>query len=331
MKRRNFINTTALGGLGLSFSSFAPYIESKVRKEIRGTFSTSKNQIYIYTKAKIKPTRIFHITDTHLSLDDQRGDQYKEFSKRMAAAYKSNNHFQTDKKYSTKESFDKTLKLAKEQDADFLALTGDIFSFPSEAAVDWALQKLKETKIPFAYVAGNHDWHYEGMKGSSQKLRETWTEKHLKPMYQGNNPLFAAYDFNGVRFVCIDNSTYEILPEQLDFFKTQVKSNVPMLLLLHIPLYMQGRSMGYGCANPNWGKKADKNFKIEQREKWRQGGHTKTTMKFYDEVFEASNLLSILAGHTHRPALDVKNGIPQIVSGHNATGYYSEVNINTIE
>ena len=43
-------------------------------------------------------------------------------------------------------------------------------------------------------------------------------------------------------FVCIDNSTYEILPEQLDFFTAQAKSEFPLILLMHIPLYMPGTS-----------------------------------------------------------------------------------------
>jgi len=325
MNRRNFINTSVLSGLGLTFTSFGN-VEKK-KKKIRGTFSMNKNTVSIYTNAKIKPTRIFHISDTHLSIDDKRGDKYQECSKRMAGAYKQNEHFQNKNKITTKEGFEQTLQIANEQEVDFLALTGDIFSFPSEAAVEWTLQKLDETGIPFAYVAGNHDWHYEGMEGSSETLRNIWTEKHLKPMYQGNNPLFAKYDINGIRFVSIDNSTYEILPEQISFFKSQVASERPFVLLMHIPLYMPGRTMGYGCANPNWGEETDKNFKVERREKWRLGGHTKTTFDFYNEVFNAPNLLTVLAGHTHRPAIDIKNGIPQIVSGHNASGYFTDINI----
>lgn len=330
MNRRNFLNTAAIAGLGLTFNSFNTDTQRKRTKNIRGTFSTDKNRISIYTNAAVKPTRIFHITDTHLSMDDERGVKYQEFSKRMAGAYKSNSHFQTGLENSTKENFAQTLKLAKEQEVDFLALTGDLFSFPSEAAIEWALQKLTDTGIPFAYIAGNHDWHYEGMKGSSQQLRETWIENHLKPMYQGNNPLYAAYDFNGVRFICIDNSTYEILPEQLNYFKDQVKSETPIILLLHIPLFMPGRSILFGCANPNWGEKSDKGFKVERRESWRKGGHTKVTMDFYNEVFNAPNLLSVFAGHTHQPTLDIKNGIPQIVSAHNATGYYSDIQIKNM-
>lgn len=331
MKRRNFLTTAGLSTSALLFGACTPITKRKVVKDIRGTFSSLKNEISIYTKATIKPTRIFHITDTHLAIDDERGMQYQDFSKRMANAFKSNSHFQNKKKCTAKESFEWTLQKAKEKNADFLALTGDIFSFPALASVEWVLSKLKETGIPFAYIAGNHDWHYEGMKGTADTLRNTWIEKSLKPMYQGNNPLFAAYDFNGIRFVCIDNSTYEILPEQLEFFKEEVNTGIPLVLLVHIPLYMPGRNILYGCANPDWGEKTDKNYHVERREKWPKEGHTQTTFDFYNEVFKATNILSILAGHTHRNALDVKEGIPQIVSGHNATGYYSEINIRTLQ
>lgn len=325
MKRRSFIGTTIISGLGLPLISFGEKNQSQIIPVIRDVFSLDKNTARIYTKVEIKPTRIFQITDTHLALEDEREIPFKKYSQRMGNAYKINKHFETGEDITCVQSFEQTLQRAKEQKADFLALTGDIFSYPSEAAIDWVSQKLKETNIPFGYVAGNHDWHYEGMPGSSSQLRKTWANERLKHMYQGNNYLCAVYDVNGTKMVFIDNSTYEIEPEQLDFFRQQIKSGSPLILFIHIPLYMPGRSMGYGCANPQWGEQTDKNFEIEQREKWRKGGHTQTTFSFYNEVFNAQNLLAIFAGHTHRPALDIKNNIPQVVSGHNATGYFTEI------
>lgn len=316
--------------MGFTLSSFDSKSERKEKKIFRETFSQTNNQVSIFTKARLTPSRIFHITDTHLSMDDERGEKYQNFSKRMAGAYKSNSHFQTGEPYTSKESFTQTLQTAIEYNADFLTLTGDIFSFPSQAAVEWAFQKLDDCGIPFAYVAGNHDWHYEGMQGSLAQLRETWANKHLHTMYQGNNPFYASYDFHGIRFVCIDNSTYEILPEQLAFFKKQAELDIPIILLMHIPLYMPGRPIGYGCAHPEWGAESDRGYEAEGRERWRLGGHTEVTFDFYDQVFSAPNLLTVLAGHTHDPALDVKNGIPQIVSGHNATGYYTEIRIDAV-
>ncbi len=329
MKRRNFINATSISGIGLGLSSFGVAVDRKEIKSARGTFSLGSNKVSIYSTADVTPFRIFHIADTHLSMDDHRGEPFLEYSDRMGRAYKSNIHYQTGEKLSAEQSFEQTLALAKEQAVDFLALTGDIFNFPSEAAIEWAYQKLMDTGIPFAYIAGNHDWHYEGMKGSSVELRNTWI-KRLKIMYQGNQALYAGYDFNGMRFVCIDNSTYEILPEQLEFFKTQVKSNVPFLLLMHIPLYMPGRPMGYGCGSPDWGAKTDTGYEVERRERWKESGHTKVTMEFYDEVFRAPNLLGILAGHTHRLTLDVKNDIPQLVSPYNASGSFLDIRMESV-
>ena len=327
MKRRSFIGAAAISGLGLPFFSFSEKEQAQSEMEIRNVFSLTKNNGVIYTNAKISTTRIFHITDTHLAIDDERGIPFKKYSQRMGNAYKINKHFESGEDITCAQSFEQTLQRAKEQKADFLALTGDIFSFPSEAAIEWASQKLNDSGIPYGYIAGNHDWHYEGMTGSSAQLRETWANKRLKPLYQGNNPLNASYELNGTNLVFIDNSIYEILPEQLDYFRQQKNSGKPMLLFMHIPLFMPGRPMGYGCANPEWGENTDKNYEIERREKWRKGGHTSTTFDFYDEVFNASNLLAVVTGHTHRPALDIKNNIPQIVSGHNATAYFTEFNI----
>lgn len=330
MNRRNFIGASALAGLGLTLNAPASNDRQEELKNFRGTFSANDNQMAIYTRAPVQPAKILHITDTHLSMDDDRGAPYREFSARMAAAYNSNVHFQTGERHSAEKSFELTLETAQKEKVDFIALTGDIFSFPSEAAVEWVRQQLEETKIPYAYVAGNHDWHFEGMSGSAQEIRETWTEKCLTPMYQGNHPLYAAYDLNGIRLVCIDNSTYEILPEQWAFFKEQTNTDLPLLLLIHIPLYMPGRSMGYGCGHPQWGEKTDRNYKIERREKWRKEGHTNITMDFCRDVFDAPNLLAVLAGHTHRQSLDIKNGIPQIVSRENACAYYAKLNIETL-
>ena len=118
-----------------------------------------------------------------------------------------------------------------------MALVGDIVSFPSEAAIDWVMSQLTRQQVPYIYVAGNHDWHYEGMEGSLQQLRATWIERRLKPLYQGQNPLMSSHDVRGVRFLAVDNSNYEILPEQLDFFRTQVATGMPLVLFVHIPLF----------------------------------------------------------------------------------------------
>lgn len=107
-------------------------------------------------------------------------------------------------------------------------MLGDIFSYPSEYAIEWADSILRDARLNYVYVAGNHDWHYEGMPGSSEDLRKTWIDKRLLPLYQGHNPLYYAVDVKGVRVLVIDNSTYEISAEQLAFFKEQARTGLPL-------------------------------------------------------------------------------------------------------
>ena len=249
----------------------------------------------------------------------------------MAKAYNQTTHFQTRAETNPEEAFEQTLAFAKEENADLITLVGDIFSFPSEAAIEWVQSRLEETAIPYIYVAGNHDWHYEGMEGSLETLRDTWIEKRLLPLYQGNNPLMAAYDVKGIRFLAIDNSTYQINDEQLAFFQEHVSSGMPLVLLVHIPMYAPGKKISFGCGNPNWGAATDRGFEVERRPKWPESGHTQTTLNFHKEVFGAPNLLGIFAGHIHRNSIEMIKGKPQIVSDDNASGGYLDLNFLPME
>jgi hypothetical protein len=292
-----------------------------------GSFAIDGNRVRFFHPGIREKFNITMLADTHLFMDDARGEPYRQFSDRMSKAYNHTKHFQTGEATDPEKSFVQTLSIAAEQNAAFIALVGDIFSFPSAAALDWVQAKLKATGLPYTYTAGNHDWHYEGMEGSLAELRATWIDKGLKPMYQQNNPMMSAVEVHGTCFITIDNSTYEIQPEQLAFYQNKISTGKPTILLLHIPLYAPGRSVGFGCGHPDWGAATDQNYSLERRQRWPVSGHTKTTMDFHTAVFNAKNLMGILAGHIHRPSLDVINGIPQIVTDANAVGAYLVVEL----
>jgi hypothetical protein len=183
-------------------------------------------------------------------MDDERGEPYQQYSARMARAYNQTRHFRTGELTNPEEAFQEVLKMAVEKEADLFAMTGDIFSFPSEAAIEWLKGKVEESGLKYLFVSGNHDWHYEGMEGSIHHLRETWINKRLTDLYQGKDPMMAAYDIKGITVLAIDNATYEIMPGQLNFFKDHVSSAKPLMLMMHIPMYAPGRSTGYGCGHP---------------------------------------------------------------------------------
>ncbi|MBQ9874013.1 MAG: metallophosphoesterase [Thermoguttaceae bacterium] len=272
-------------------------------------------RLRFYSKAISEPVKILQISDSHLYLDDERGEEYREFSGRMAKAYNSTKNFQTGESTNPIEMFKAIADEAPSQKPDAIVLTGDIVSFPTAAGVDYVLEQLEKTGIPFYYVAGNHDWHFEGMLGSERELRDEWIEKRLKPLYpQGVDPLAYSVDVKGIKLLLVDDSIYEILPKQLDFVREELASGAPSAIFMHIPLYAPGRSVGFGVGHPKWNADSDGNYKIERRPQWPKEGHTETTYAFRNELLEAPNLLGAFTGHIHSHSLDICSGKPLSVA-----------------
>jgi len=260
------------------------------------------------------PVRILLAGDLHLSLADTRDDEFKDNYSRM-------HRFQ--KKQA--EAFERIVGAAKKEDFDLLLLAGDLISFPTLANIEFIMNTLGKCEIPWLFTAGNHDWHFEGLPGTEIELRNQWTQTRLLPLHQGGNPLMAALDINGLRIIAIDNSVYEILPGQLEFFREQIAGNRPAVLMVHVPMYVPGRNIFFGCGHPDWNAAHDPYWQIERRPQWPAGGHSVTTMAFHKEVFEAENLLGILAGHTHQYTTDVFHGKIQLVTGNAGNGDWTNI------
>jgi DNA repair exonuclease SbcCD nuclease subunit len=180
--------------------------------------------------------KFMQITDAHISINVDQETNMMKYAERMHKAYTgSRRHFSQDTSKSTFEFLDDVLQKAKKEHVELLLLTGDIVNFPSAASVEYVCDRLKKTGIPWLYIAGNHDWHYEGLEGTLDVLRTTWIEKSLLPLYQGRNPLFYSEVIKGLNFAGIDNSTGKVSEEQINFLRTQLKRKEPIILLSHIP------------------------------------------------------------------------------------------------
>lgn len=320
---------TSLGTAGAS-SVFASSWNLTSEKKYKGYVTSDESVVNFYSEAVQRDARVLIVADTHLFIDDERGVPFAEYSGRMSKAYNTTLHFESGEVTNPTRCFAETLERGKSTGVDLVVLLGDIFSWPSEAAIEWAQSQLTSSGLPFIYVAGNHDWHYEGMPGPSHDLRSTWINKRLLPMYQKQNPLMDFYDVHGIRFVTIDNSTYEITDAQLRFFEDMVRSGKPLVVLAHIPMFAPGRSVSFGCGHPDWGASSDRVFEIERRPRWRESGHTRTTTQFYKSLVNANNVLGIFSGHIHKPSIDFINGIPQFVADDNASGGYLEINLRQL-
>ena len=288
------------------------------------TIVSNREQVRIYSSAVEDTLRLFVVADTHLWLSDEREEPFREYSKRMAAAYNVTSHFRTGAKTSPEEAFRQTIALAKQRGADAVALVGDILSYPTERGVEFVQEVMREYGMPYYYTPGNHDWHYEGMSGTSQELRREWRNRRLKPLFQGNDPDAYGVTLKGVRLLFIDSSNYVIEPEQLKFVQREARGKQPFILFQHIPMYAPSRSVGYGIGHPDWGAKADGGYKIERRRQWAES-HTKLDYDFYDTVVGAPNLLATFAGHVHTYGCDIIDGRPHFTVGANFSAAYYEV------
>ena len=180
--------------------------------------------------------KIMQITDTHISIEDENESDLMKYGERMHKAYMNpRKHYSKDTSETTFQFFDDLLLKAKNENVELILLTGVIVNFPSAVSVQYVFDRLIKTGIPWLYIAGNHDWHYEGMDGRPDSLRITWIEKNLTPLYNGHNPLFYSEIINGINFVGIDNSTYKVNIEQVQFIEEQFSRNEPIILISHIP------------------------------------------------------------------------------------------------
>ena len=324
--RRNVFKFGAASAAAMALSR----AQADVKPPEAGVSFASVKESLRFTMPSYKDAcRFMVVGDSHLTIDDARGEPFKEYSGRMSKPYRSALHFRTGRPIASPDGFEYALAEAQKMKVDFLALVGDIVSFPSEAGVEYVRKRLDASGLNWMYISGNHDWHYEGLPGTEMALRAEWTKKRLAPLYQGADPMMASRVVKGIRFVFIDNSLYEILPEQLAFWKQEAAKGEPVALMMHIPLDMPGYGpREAGCAHPEWGAKVDPHWKIARRPQWPESGHTQTTFAFREAVFSTPNLLGVLVGHDHRHMFAFDRGHVQCVTAANADGSFFDVRVN---
>ena len=312
VNRRDFLFRALLAGVGAgAVASLTGCRGSAVRRPV---VSSAGSRFTFVSSLVREPVRFFLVGDTHMTVNDDRGNDFLEYTRRMGGELRESR--------GTVESFRRTLGEAKSAGADLLALVGDQISFPTPAGVEFMRRELDAAGVPWTYTSGNHDWHYEGMPGTEAELRAKYEREILLPMYpEGANPLCHTTEVKGVRFVAMDDSIQEVLPEQLAYWRREVATGKPLVLLMHIPLYIPGSTVAEAAVgHPEWGAKTDSLYLIERRPRWPETGHTEVTMRFREEVFAAPNLIGVFTGHEHRLQVGIaETGAVQVVCPANRT------------
>ena len=295
MNRRDFIcfggaaalSSSALVAHEASSAALAPEKEYFVNWT-RGTLGVSWPRLS-------GPVRFRVIGDSHFNYFDERDREYAGNYARMSGVAGKTENLPSEAPH---KHFEHALATARQDGIDMILLVGDILSFPSLANVEYARKTLDSCGVPWVYVAGNHDWHFEGLEGSSAQLRETWIKKRLGPLYgDGDNPMMFSRVVKGVRIVAIDNSTYLVDRAQVDFWKAEAKKGDPVILMMHIPLYAKLGPKGL-CGSPYWGAEIDWSWEIERRPRWLARA-TAETFEFREAVLSTPNLVGVFTGHVH--------------------------------
>ena len=315
MKRREFMTGAVFATLAAaSGSSLADGEAHRGWKGSAGYSLDTAGTLYITVPSIKESVRIFHITDTHLPLHDPRDDAY------------AGNYARMSRGGATRETFSKMLAKARSARPDLLVLTGDIISFPTLANVEFAAEEIRKTGLDWIYTAGNHDWHFEGVPGSDAAQREEWIPKRLLPLYPEDvDPLAYSKVVKGIRFVAIDNSIYHVTERQLSFWRSEIAKGDPVVLVMHIPLWMDGFDIGT-CGNPKWGAATDGIWQIERREKWAER-QSAESFALRAEVLESPNLVAVLTGHTHRWLSASHDGRLMFTAPHGKDGFACDVRI----
>lgn len=283
MNRRDFVKAAC----ATSLTAFAGCRDAEARR-FRTFVQGWDGNVRIPVPGLADPVRFLVVGDTHFAFHDARDDAYR------------GNYARMSRHSGSKDAFEKLLAKAKAEKVDLVCLVGDTISFPSLANVEYVERTLRASGVRWLYTAGNHDWHFEGLPGSDAAQRDEWIEKRLKPLYQGANPLASSVVVKGVRFVAIDNSIYHVGEEQLAFWKAEAAKGDPIVLLMHVPLWVEGLDV-FTCGCPTWGTATDPYWEIERRERW-ASSQSPSTFAFRDAVLATPNLVGVFAGHVHRPS-----------------------------
>jgi hypothetical protein len=180
---------------------------------------------------------------------------------------------------------------------------------------------LNKDNRRYLFALGNHDWCYPFFKASEQ-IKDLYYPKFNN--ITNGAPHIQIKDVYGVSLIAIDNTDYQIYPEQLAILKKQFAKNTPCLLFFHIPIYVDTLTsdvikvwkypimMGVSSDHLNLASEVEKSLIPNE-----------TTKEFYRIITEDNSLQvkGIFAGHVHFSHVDTyREGVSQYITALGVMG-----------
>lgn len=262
-----------------------------------------KTQIHIGLES---PVRVLHFSDTHLTRADLRdGERKVQLAEGRKAGFPH-----------AEEVLDFACATAKELDIP-IVYTGDLADFVSLANLEAAKQFADENDC--FVVAGNHEFSlYVGEAWEDADYRNQSLDM-VQACYK-NDIRMSSRVIGGVNFVALDNGYYLFDAEQLDFLKREAEKGLPMVLMMHVPLYdpalydYELRRVP-GCAYLT-GVPEEKMAHYEDY-RYRQQKADEITLETMRYIADQPLIRAILTGHLHMNyEASYADRMPQIFTGN---------------
>lgn len=251
-----------------------------------------------------KPFRVLHFTDTHLTYADIRdGERKVKMAEWRAKEFPE-----------AQRVLDFACATAKELQIPLLH-TGDLIDYVSKANLE-AVKAFTDQNDCFM-AAGNHEFSlYLGEEKEDAAYRNR-SLAAVQAVFR-NNIRMDSRVIGGVNFVALDNGYYLFEQEQFDFLKQEVQKGLPIVLMMHTPLYdpalyersMQDTPCAYLVGVP------DEKMRCYPPERYEQQKADALTLAVMDYIKEQTLIKAILAGHLHFNAeTTFADRIPQLILG----------------
>lgn len=255
-----------------------------------------------------KPFSAYHFSDDHLCLADERDceEKHKLAERRL-------NDFTNGKPERQKQLEDEIHSII-ERDEIPVIHTGDFIDFVSSANLDYA--KKFFSGIDAIVCAGNHEF--------SQYVGEAWEDEEYKMQSLvdvekafPNGIEFGVRIINGVKLITIDDGYYYILPKHFEAFKKEHEQDMPIVLVLHNPIYSadtyKKAMSGLNESDPPYLTGCLERLLRALSEHRRKQQHSdELTTEFVEICNSSDKIKAILAGHLHKEVIArLDNGAPQ--------------------
>mgnify|MGYP000934278674 CR=1 FL=1 len=149
----------------------------------------------------------------------------------------SDPHLSSEKKYHLKQ-WEMALDKAKNLEPDVYLVAGDLSEKGTLEESSIFKQSIDSLGKPCLFVPGNHDIGNKRLTGASGEISSSSVELYRKNFGAD----FFSKTIDGYHFICLNSQLFGsgllAEKEQEFFLKNELRKDLPKLLLMHTPLYM---------------------------------------------------------------------------------------------